>query len=168
MAGITHRFQPVRFITRMKSRITVLFFIFYAWSVSGQSGSESGSDVVIGSATLMQKATNSSFDRWEIRFHDSRLQRQVMWLLAKSEINKPLKASSYRIRKRPFEDMGLKDMLCVLTLEGKDYPVKKGKIKLDLNGSGLNLDTKLKVPGYGLIRYRYNGKYKIIVAGTKS
>jgi len=149
-------------VDRLKS-FAVCLFVTWSWLGFGQVGSPAGQEN-LGSATLIHKAANARYDRWEISFHDISLQKQVLWLLAKSEKDQPLNSSSYRIRKKPFDKMGLKDLLCVITYGDKQVPVKKGTINLVINHSRLILEANLKVKGMGIKKYSYKGNYKIIEA----
>ncbi len=144
----------------MKS-IALLLFTLYTWTGFGQT-SENESNDKIGSATLIHKPGDQQSDRWEISFHDRSLQKQLLWLMTKSPKNKPLNSLSYRIRKKPFGKMGMNDMLAVATFGNNDFPVKKGKVKLEISSSRLILEANLKINGLGTKRYSYEGRYKII------
>jgi len=147
----------------MKYSIVVLFLVTWTLPVMGQVGSQAG-QIIIGSATLIRKAAAGRYDRWEISFHDISRQNQVLWLLAKSEKNLPLNASSYRIRKKTFDKMGLKDMLGVTIFDDKQLPVNKGEIMLKIRDSRLVLEATLKIKGIGIKNYTYSGNYKTIEA----
>lgn len=82
--------------------------------------------------------------------------------MTKSVKNKPVNSLTYRIRKKPFVKMGLNDMLAVATIGDKDLPIKKGRVKLEINSSQLVMEANLKIKGSGTKRYSYKGKYKVI------
>lgn len=146
----------------MKGMVFLLFTLS-AWSGFGQTAGKVTNDK-IGSATLVHKTGDPQSDRWEFSFHDLSLQKQVLWLMTKSTKNKPISSSSFRIRKKPFAKMGINDILAVATIEGRDKPVKKGKVKLEISSSRLILEANLKIKGYGTKRYSYEGRYKVIEA----
>ncbi len=116
----------------------------------------------IGSATVIHKSVGQGMDRWEITFYDALNKNRVLWILVKTSHGKSFSPGNYRIRKKPFSEFGLKDMLGLVYDDKMELPVIKGSAKLAMSGQELNLQARLRTKKYGSLKYEYNGKYRII------
>lgn len=116
----------------------------------------------IGSATVIHKPVGKGIDRWEITFHDAMNKNRVLWVLVKTSHGKSFIQGNYRIRKKPFSEFGLRDMLGLVYQDRMELPVHKGKAKLAMSGQELNFHARLKTKKYGTLKYDYSGKYRII------
>lgn len=116
----------------------------------------------IGSATVIHKSVGQAMDRWEITFHDALNKNRVLWILVKTSHGKSFSQGNYRIGKKPFGELGLKEMLGLVYDDRTELPVVRGRAKLTMVGQELKLHARLRTKKFGSLKYEYNGKYRII------
>ena len=116
----------------------------------------------IGSATVIQKQAGRDIDRWEITFHDAFHKNRVLWILVKTGRGESFGSATYRFRKKPFDAFGMRDILGLVYLDGKERAVRKGRAKLAISGQELNLHARLRLNNSRTLKYDYQGKFRII------